>query len=55
MTGLTEWEIVELVEACGLRTCSTEHHHGCPYGDEGMIDCCSHGERNEATYEVSEP
>lgn len=46
MTGLTEREIVELVEACGLRTCSTEHHHGCPYGDEGMMDCVERLERD---------
>ena len=41
-------EIVELVDACGKRVCSSEEHWDCPYGNEGMTDCV---ERLEAHYE----
>lgn len=39
MDKLTEREIVELTRACMSRVCTTEEHYGCPYGDEGLIDC----------------
>ena len=48
MKPLTEREVIELAWQCGIRACSTEEHHGCPYGDEGMVDCV---ERLEKDYE----
>ena len=45
---MTDREIVELVNQCGKRVCSTDEHHGCPFGDEGMVDCV---ERLEAAYD----
>ena len=48
MNALTEREIVELVDACGKRVCTTEQHHGCPYGDEGCTDCA---DRLQADYD----
>ena len=48
--GVNEREIIELADACGRRVCSTEHHHGCPYGDKGLTDCV---ERLEQDYEAS--
>mgnify|MGYP000410583243 CR=1 FL=1 len=50
MKPMTEREIIELAKACGLRVCSTEEHHGCPYGDEGVIDCV---ERLEKDYDAA--
>lgn len=47
---MNEREIIELADACGRRVCSTEHHHGCPYGDKGLTDCV---ERLEQDYEAS--
>lgn len=32
-------EIVELVDACGKRVCTSAEHWNCPYGNEGMTDC----------------
>ena len=37
MKPLTEREVIVLARQCGMRVCSTEEHHGCPYGDEGMV------------------
>ena len=48
MKPLTEREVIVLARQCGMRVCSTEEHHGCPYGDEGMVDCA---ERLEKDYE----
>ena len=45
---LTDREIVELTRACGKRVCSTDEHFGCPFGDEGMVDCV---ERLGAAYD----
>lgn len=50
MSKLSEREIVALVNACGKRVCTTEEHHGCPYGDEGCTDCV---ERLEADYDAA--
>ena len=50
MSKLSEREIVALVNACGKRVCTTEEHHGCPYGDEGCTDCV---ERLEAAYDAT--
>lgn len=47
---MNEREIIELADACGRRACNTEHHHGCPYGDKGLMDCV---ERLEQDYEAS--
>lgn len=43
---MNEREIIELAEACGRRVCDSEHHHGCPYGDESMVDCVERLERD---------
>lgn len=48
MKPLTEREVIVLAKQCAMRVCSTEEHHGCPYGDEGMVDCV---ERLEKDYE----
>lgn len=48
MDKLTEREIVELMDACGKRVCTTEQHHGCQYGDAGCLDCA---ERLQADYD----
>lgn len=32
-------QIVDLAKACRTRVCTTSYHHGCPYGDESLIDC----------------
>lgn len=48
MKPLTEREVIVLARQCGMRVCSTEEHHGCPYGDESMVDCA---ERLEKDYE----
>lgn len=48
MKPLTEREVIVLARQCAMRVCSTEEHHGCPYGDEGMVDCV---ERLEKDYE----
>lgn len=45
---MTDREIVELVNQCGKRVCSTDEHHSCPFGNEGMVDCV---ERLEAAYD----
>ncbi len=45
---MTDREIVELVNQCGKRVCSTDEHHGCPFGDEGLVDCTI---RLEAAYD----
>lgn len=45
---MTDREIVELVNQCGKRVCSTDEHFGCPFGDEGMVDCA---ERLGAAYD----
>lgn len=50
MKPLTEREAIVLAKQCGMRVCSTEEHHGCPYGDESMVDCV---ERLEADYEAA--
>ena len=50
MSKLSEREIVALVNACGKRVCTTEEHHGCPYGDEGCTGCV---ERLEADYDAA--
>lgn len=50
MKPLTEREIITLAKQCGMRACSTEEHHGCPYGDESMVDCV---ERLEADCEAA--
>lgn len=50
MEALSEREIAELVDACGKRVCTTEQHHGCPYGDDGCIDCA---DRLQADYDKS--
>ena len=50
MKPLTEREVIVLARKCGMRVCSTEEHHGCPYGDESMVDCV---ERLEADYEAA--
>ena len=47
---MTEREVIVLERQCGMRVCSTEEHHGCPYGDESMVDCV---ERLEADYEAA--
>lgn len=47
---MNEREIIELADACGRRACDSEHHHGCPYGDESMVDCV---ERLEQDYETA--
>lgn len=47
---MTEREVIVLAKQCGMRVCSTEEHHGCPYGDESMVDCV---ERLEADYEAA--
>lgn len=47
---MNEREIVELADACGRRACTTEQHHGCPYGDKGLMDCV---ERLEQDYEAA--
>lgn len=39
MNNLTEREIVDLASKCATRVCTTENHHGCPYGDDGIMDC----------------
>ena len=47
---MTEREVIMLVKQCGMRVCSTEEHHDCPYGDESMVDCV---ERLEADFEAA--
>ena len=37
--NLTEREIVDLANKCATRVCTTDNHHGCPYGDDGIMDC----------------
>ena len=39
MNNLTEREIVDLANKCATRVCTTDNHHGCPYGDDGIMDC----------------
>ena len=39
MNNMTEREIVDLASKCATRVCTTDNHHGCPYGDDGIIDC----------------
>ena len=39
MNNLTEREIVDLANKCATRVCTTDNHHGCPYGDDGITDC----------------
>ena len=39
VNNLTEREIVDLANKCATRVCTTDNHHGCPYGDDGIIDC----------------
>ena len=39
MPEMTEREIITLARRCQTRVCSTEEHHGCPYGDDSMLDC----------------
>lgn len=48
MNMLTEREIINLVDACGKRVCTTDQHHDCPYGDDGCTDCV---DRLEADYQ----
>lgn len=36
---LTSREIIDIANKCASRICTTENHHGCPYGDDGIIDC----------------
>ena len=50
MKPLTEREVIVLARQCGMRACNTEEHHGCPYGDESMVDCV---ERLEADCEAA--
>lgn len=50
MKPLTEREVIVLARRCGMRVCSIEEYHGCPYGDESMVDCA---ERLEADYEAA--
>lgn len=50
MKPLTEREIITLAKQCGMRACTSEEHHDCPYGDEGMEDCM---ERLEADCEAA--
>ena len=46
---MTDRELLNLTRACALRVCCTEEHHGCPYGDVGLIDCVERlGEDYEA-------
>ena len=39
VNNLTERDIVDLANKCATRVCTTDNHHGCPYGDDGIIDC----------------
>ena len=50
MKNLTEREIVDLTRKCATRVCTTDNHHGCPYGDESIIDCV---ERLASDYEAT--
>ena len=50
MNNLTEREIVDLASKCATRVCTTDNHHGCPYGDDGIMDCV---ERLASDYEAT--
>lgn len=50
MNNLTEREIVDLTRKCATRVCTTDNHHGCPYGDDGITDCV---ERLASDYEAT--
>ena len=50
MNNLTEREIVDLTRKCATRVCTTDNHHGCPYGDESITDCV---ERLASDYEAT--
>ena len=39
MNNLTEREIVDLANKYATRVWTTDNHHGCPYGDDGITDC----------------
>ena len=39
-------EIVKWVKFCGNNPCETGNYHGCPYGDESLIDCLDRLEKD---------